>query len=310
MMHKVCRQCADLLKAGLTIDQTLDCLIRSLDSGPLRGALLTCRKDINAGSGVHDALARHRELFSPVHLSILKAAELSARLPDGFNKLAHDFNWQGAFVHDIKKALRYPLFLMLVALSVSTFMVLRVIPEILNFLGTLGSDLPLMTRLLIHSAKLLESLWIAAPFTLLSSALLLVIYARSSEHALAKLDRWKLKVPFVGSVFKSIHLARFTSSLSMLIEADIPLAESIRLASRATENRFLLQAINTASTTIENGSSLSVAFAPLLTYDALQVLRIAEQTNRLSLSLREIGTSLKKTQKKDCPQWSAFWSPP
>jgi len=283
-----CRQMADLLRAGLPFLQALQGIIESQPPGALRDKLEDMQRHVNQGSSIAAAFARHSGLFNPVVLAILRAGETGGDLVTTFGQIASYLQWQARFHEQLVRALRYPLFLLCLALGVTAFMMISVVPRVMDFLSSLSDELPFLTRILIGlSHAFVEGWWIVLSFVLVSGFLFTI--ARHCFESFALLsDRWLLALPGFGKTLSRLAIARFAQSFSLLLQSGVPLPHALQTARAVLGNRALALAAKNAEEHVLAGQSLSAATRELFPPFVTQIIRVGEQSGRLYATLEEV----------------------
>lgn len=287
----LCSQLEDLLRAGLPFADSLDLVIEAMPHGLTQTRLVAIAGAIRSGSSVSQAFGQHTRLFDPVFLAILETGERSGNLAESFGRLAEQLRWQNAIKREMYRALRYPLFLLCVVFGVTSFMMGFVVPEIVLFLTSLGTELPFSTRLLIGCADLFALAWWLIPLLGVLFALGLITGRRTSAVFTEKTDGWLLRLPGLGSLFHKMALGRFATSFSHLLKSGLNLQDSLRLARGTLENRFLCARVNEAAAHVESGHALSQAMATLFPPLILQMIKVGEKSGAMTKAFHEIARS-------------------
>ncbi len=232
-------------------------------------------------------------MFSPVFIAILAAGERSGDLAITFAQLARYMESRARLNESLRRALRYPLFLLAVTVAVVSFMMTMVVPQIVMFLNSIGSDLPLATRVLIAASNLFSKAWwiiLSVGAVALGVAALFLRRTVGPRRARNR-RRLLLRVPVVGPVINKLMLARFVQSLAILIQSGVGIPESLQGARDTLGNRYLEAEVDEIGQQIQSGSALSTAMQKLLPPFAVRMLRIGEQSGQLGKSFNDIATA-------------------
>jgi len=284
-----CSQMGDLLGAGLPFTQALDLIIGTMADGAFHDKLATIGNHIRAGENISRAFARDNDVFDAVSVSILAAGETSGDLAATFVRLTQHLQSELTMKRDVTRAVRYPLFLLCLAGGVTTFMMLAVVPQIINFLSNIGQDLPLSTRMLMKGAELFSTLWWIAPPVCIAFYLTLRLLRKLDPALAIKTDRLFLQMPFIGPVIHKLALARLTSSLTLLLKSGLTLPDSLSMARATLGNKAMEQSAFDAHRCLLDGLPLSKATHTLFTTFMIQKLKIGEQSGTLAKTLDEIA---------------------
>jgi type IV pilus assembly protein PilC len=289
MLADFAMQMSDLLNAGVAFIDALEDIARAGEEGAMRDALADIMRDINHGEHIAAAFARHPRLFPPVFTAILAAGEASGDLSRTFGHLARYTQSSAKTDEQLRKALRYPIFLAVVAFAVVTFMMTAVVPQVLTFLNSIDSQLPFMTRLLISVSSVFAKGWWMGVMAIFCMALLLNFLRRHSENVAFRVDEIVLRLPLMGEVTSRIALSRFMHSFAILFQNNVGVLASLREARGTLHNHALAALIDQAEQHVRSGRSLSAALEPVLPSFALRLIRIGEKGGTLAKNLNDVA---------------------
>lgn len=285
-----CRQMYALMKSGVPILRAINGLAESSSSVKLRVVLAEVATQLENGFALSSALNQHPRFFSPLFISLIHVGENTGKLDDSFIKLATYFEREQETKKRIKTALRYPSFV-IIALAIALVVLnIFVIPTFSSLFSKLGADLPWATKALIASSNLFLNYW---PHMLgfLVIAIIGVRYYLRTVNGLYRWDRFKIKLPIVGSIIERSILSRFAHSFAIVLRAGVPMTTGLSLVADAVDNTFMRGKILTMRSAIESGESLlraavaSELFTPLV----LQMIVVGEETGRVDELLEEVG---------------------
>lgn len=284
------RQMYSITKSGLPLLRGLRGLAQSTHNAQLREALVDVLSSLESGRDLTSSLARHPQIFSPLFLSIVRVGESTGTLDTAFRRLC-DYLGQDQDVQDrVKAAVRYPIVVvvaLLVALGVITVFV---IPNFAPLFRILGDDIPWATRAVIGTSAFIRA-----------HGVLLVVGAvgawfafrrwTATEAGRYRWDRAKLSIPVLGELLHQAILSRVTRSLSISLDAGLPMIQALTLLARSAGNEYLGDRLLRLRDAIERGESLSRAaiaagiFPPLV----LQMIGVGEETGELTRLLDEVA---------------------
>lgn len=283
-----CRQMYTLMRAGVPINQALMGLIRSARNPVLAKALTEIKVFIESGRELSAALARFPELFSSLFINTIRIGESTGRLDDAFLRLGEYLDRDRDTRARIKSALRYPSFV-LIAISIAIGILnVIVIPQFAQVFARAKVALPLPTRILIGSSNFCVAYWPGILGVIVVSAFLIRNWIRT-EQGRYRWDKWKLKLPIVGSIIYRATLARFTRGFAMSLGAGVGLTQALSVMSNAVDNEFIGDHIRNIRTGVERGDTLTRSatatgmFSPLV----LQMLAVGEETGAVDDLLAE-----------------------
>jgi MSHA biogenesis protein MshG len=284
------RQMYAITKSGIPLLRGLKGLAQSTDNTLLRDALYDVLQGLESGRELSASLARHPELFSALFVSMVRVGESTGTLDNAFLRLA-EYLGQDQDVQDrVKSALRYPIIVVvMIALAVGVITVF-VIPNFAPLFKILGNDIPWPTRVIMGASDLA----IHHGLALTMGAALLVIGTNRFIATPAGRYQWdtlKLKIPVLGVLLSQSILSRVTRSLSISLEAGLPMIQCLTLLSHSAGNEFMGARLLRVRDTVEHGDSLSHAaslsgiFPPLI----LQMIQVGEETGEITRLLEEIA---------------------
>lgn len=280
-----------LARAGVPLIDGLCDLRDSADDPAFRGLVANLIDDIQAGSQLSQALAKHGQVFDPVFVNLVGAGEVSGRLPDVLGKLGEMLKWQDELAAQSKKIVLYPAFVASVVIGVVAFLMVYLVPQLVSFIRNLGQELPLHTRLLLTlSALIIAYGWlliVLPPIVLVS----LSVRARTDRRLRLFLDRCKLRLWIVGPILHSIMLSRFTHFFALLYDSGIPIVQALKVSEGVMGNTALAADIARVHESIIEGQGLTSSFQRVGLFSplALRVIRIGESSGSLDSALQTVS---------------------
>ncbi len=285
-----CRQMYALTKAGVPIIRALSTLSTSSNSVSLRQHLKDAVQSLQSGQNLTQALGQHPKTFSPLFVNMVRVGENTGRLEEVFIELSRHLDRERETRKRIQQATRYPSFVVIaltIAIGIINFFV---IPAFASVFAKMHAQLPLPTRILIASSNfMIHQGWILA--LLLIAAFILVRRYIATPIGHYQWDRFKLRIPLIGSIFERIMLSRFSRSLAMMLKSGVPVIQSLQVISKAVNNEYIGTAIRSMAEQIERGDSISRTatstgmFSPLV----LQMLLVGEESGTLEEMLNEVS---------------------
>lgn len=289
------RQLFELTDAGIPILQSLESLQRLSPSGQFKDVLGQVARDVRAGEGFHDALARHPQVFDTIYLSMIQAGEASGNLPMMVGKLADLMEADMEVRGKIKSALTYPVFILIFSLLVVWAMVALLLPGFEPMWTQSGLDLNQypITLMLMKISSMTHSLVDEVLLALLVGATLFGLrqIVRTPQGSLA-VDRLMWRIPLFGGFVQMSVMSRIANTLGTLVESGIPLVRSMELAGATGGNLMVRQAMVEAARKLQAGSDLETVFGQAQVFPPLmlQMISIGEQSGSLGHMLPRVGT--------------------
>lgn len=305
------RQLSTLINAGLPLLQALRSVNQQTVSKPLRVVLNEITSDIEGGSALSTAMAKHPRAFNQVYISLIAAGETSGTLDAALERLAIQQEKDADLSSKIRGALTYPIVVLLVMGAVVTFMVVKVLPQVKNIYdGLPGANLPLVTRVLLAFSDFVIHFW----WVVLVVVVLLVFFGtRWARTGPGKevIDKLKMKMWPTGPLFMKMYMARFARTGSTLIASGVPLLQMLSITANAVNNVHILRSINRAIDKVKGGKSLADSiendpnFLPLVP----NMLRIGEQSGAIEQMLDKVADYYEKEVDNEVAAISSIIEP-
>ena len=282
------RQMYSLLKAGIPIIRAIRGLSENASHKRFQEILKDIADQLEQGRSLSSAMTKYEKIFTRLTISVVVVGENTGKLDDVFLQLALYFEREQETRKRIKSALRYPTFV-LIALAIAMFILnLFVVPVFTQMFERFDTELPIMTRVLIGTSNFFVNYWWLILIVLIGIIFSAKQYVNSTNGRL-KWDKFKLKLPVVGSIIERSLLSRYSRSFSMILKSGVPLTAGLSLTADAMDNAHMQMQIKEMRQGIEKGESLlrvsknSELFSTLV----LQMIAVGEETGRLESLLEE-----------------------
>lgn len=301
-----CFHMEQLTRSGVPIIDGLMDLRDSVEQAAFRSVIAQIIEDIESGKKVSEAMSLHPAIFDEMFVSLIAAGEQSGQLPDVFQSLNRMIRWQDELITSTKKLMIFPAFVGLALVGVIGFLMIYLVPQLVSFIESIGSELPIHTRILIATSNFIVQYWYL--FTILPIVLTIIVklLAMLSTDVRFTLDSLKLKVWQIGPVLKKIILSRFANFFAMMYKAGIPVLQCIEITERIVGNLAIKNALEKAREDIQEGQGVSISFQNTGLFPPLVVrmIRIGETTGELDQALlnvsyfydRDIKDSIERVQ--------------
>jgi general secretion pathway protein F len=285
------RQLATLLQSGVPMLESLKALVEQVDNEALKRVLSEVRADVNEGSSLADAMAKHK-CFSNVYVNMVRAGETSGALELVLERLADFTEGQSKLRSKVQGALTYPAVMAVVALLVIVLLMTTIVPRITAMFANAKAQLPLMTRILIATSNAMRSYW----WVFLIVIGFLIYLARrwaNSPKGRATWDQLKLRLPVFGPILQMISIARFARTLSTLLSGGVPLLVTLQIVRNVVSNDALEKAIDSVREAVREGEDIagplkrSGQFPPMVTH----MIAVGEKSGQLEQMLSRIASA-------------------
>jgi type IV pilus assembly protein PilC len=286
-----CFQLEQLTTAGVPILEGLSDLQESTMNPYFQKVLGSISSEVEGGKMLSEALSSHPDVFNEVFVSLVGAGEQTGQLATVFDNLSNTLKWQDELFAQTKRLLAYPLFVFVVVMAAVTFLMIFLVPEMVKFIGSLGQELPLNTKILIAVSNAFVNYWwlfITIPIVLV---LLGMSWVKSSDDARYKFDYFKLKLPMTGDILNKIIMARFARYFALMYQTGIPVLQAIKTCEKIVGNKVVADALSRAHAQINAGDSMSESFrnAGLFPPLVVRMIKVGENSGALDKSLLNIS---------------------
>jgi type II secretory pathway component PulF len=291
-------QLASLLRSGVPLLRSLKVLEKQTSNEALQEVLQNVHDRVEEGATLAEAMSRHPRVFGEMPVSMVRAGGEGGFLEEALDRVAMFTEEQEDLKSRTAGALAYPAFLAIVGTTVIAVLVIFFVPKFEELFESLRErgELPILTEWLLWTSHMLGG-WpgLVAAVVLVAMFLLLRQYVQTEDGRMVS-DRVKLRLPMIGPIFMNLAVARFCRVLGTLLRNGVPILKSLEIASSATSNRVLGQAIEAASLNISSGESLA---APLQTSGhfpatVIEMISVAEESNSLDTVLVDIADGLER----------------
>lgn len=285
------RQLATLFDAQVSALRIFRLLGPQADNKTLRKILDEVANDIQAGSSISQALSKHPDAFSDFYVNMVLAGEESGRLDETFSYLADYLDRNYEVTSKTKNALVYPIFVVAVFIGVMVLMLTVIIPKIALMLKDSGQEPPIYTKIVLGLSDLLLNYGVWILVTVLFSGIVLWKYLKTNEgkRYFAEL---KLKLPYLGSLYKKLYLSRISDNINTMIISGIPMLRSLEITSSVVDNVIYKNIINSSLIDIKEGISLSSSFSKYNEYIPgimVQMIKVGEESGELGNILKTLS---------------------
>jgi len=252
------RQFATLIAAGLPLSASLHMIAEQSESKATRNLVEEISAQVESGKTLHDAFAKHPEVFNKVYLSLIAAGEASGTLDVSLKRLADQQEKDANMISKIRSAMTYPAIVLLVIVVVVAFLMLQVVPQVENLYRDLNEPLPVLTQMMVNFSNFLVNYWWLI-LVLLSIFIWFFVQFKKTEIGGRWWAKFKLNVPIFKNLFLRLYNARFARTAQMLLSAGVPMLEAMQISGEAINNVVMEDQINQAATMVRSGKPLSVA---------------------------------------------------
>lgn len=285
------RQLATMLKAGVPLLQAFSIVARSQHNPALARLILDVRADVESGTSLNQAFARHPRHFDTLFCNLVAAGEQIGLLDELLDSLARYQEKTLALKSKLRAALTYPVAIVAVAMLVTSVIMIWVVPTFKEVFSSFGAELPLPTRIVIVLSNFMAHYWWLLASLSGAGVYGLLRACRRSAAWRARMERWLLKLPLVGELARKATIARWSRTLATLFGAGIPLIDALQAVSGAAGNAVYADATRTISRQVAGGASLTAAIEHTALFPAIvgQMVAIGEESGALDQMLFKVA---------------------
>ena len=285
------RQMATMMKAGVPLVQAFDIVADGLDNPSLRDLVLTIRDDVAAGGGFAPSLRKHPKYFDDLFCNLVEAGEQAGALETMLDRIATYKEKTEALKAKIKKALTYPIAVIVVAIVVTGILLVKVVPQFAETFGSFGAELPAFTLFVLHLSELAQDWWFIFLIGAVAAVFALKEMIRRSYSFAYFVDKYLLKVPIIGKILYLSVMARFARTLSTTFAAGVPLIDALTSVAGAAGNRVYSEAIIRVREDVSTGIQLNTALRTKSLFPTLliQMSAIGEESGALDEMLDKVA---------------------
>lgn len=283
------RQLSAMISAGIPITRSLFTLCRQATNATFKAALEDIAKNVESGMSLTDAFAAYPRIFPDIYIAMIQSGELGGMLETSLKRLADQLQKEKQLRDNIKSATFYPRMIMGVALLLAAAMIVFLVPVFRSFIPE-GAEIPRVTQMVFSFSDSIRNQWYFWLGGLVAVIAAIMAFV-SSKAGKQVWDRMKFRMPIFGDLIQKSVIARFSRTLSTLLEGGIPVIQAMQSAGPTAGNVLVTEAVNSAVVSIEEGRSIagpleaSGVFPPMVT----QMIAIGEETGSLPSLLDTIA---------------------
>ena len=281
------RQLATMMKAGIPLVQSFEIVGEGLENPTMKELVFAIRDDVASGNSFADSVRKHPAQFDELFCNLIEAGEQSGSLETMLDRLATYKEKSEALKSKIKKALNYPLTVVLIALVVTGILLVKVVPQFAETFSSFGAELPMFTQYVMRISDFAIAWWL---YVVVGISIGAFAFKRAKTHSKSfreSLERFSLKLPVFGDLIQKTALARFTRTLSTTFAAGVPLVDALESVAGATGNVVYKNATLRIRDDVTTGQQLtqSIRSTGLFTVMVIQMVSIGEESGALDSML-------------------------
>ena len=282
------RQFATLISAGILLVESLDLLAEQTTNSRLKAILEDLSTEVQEGSPLSVSMSKHPAVFPNLLIQMIQSAEVSGRLEEVLEQMANYYEKQYRNKQKVTTAMTYPIVVGVLALVITAFLLIFIVPIFGEMFASFGSELPAITQMVLGLSQWFQKYWVLILVFLLAIIFLLRYLSQRDKMAYS-FDYLQLKIPIIGMFLQKTILARMTQTLSSLLNSSVPILQALDVTSQVVDNRVVEEVLLASKKDVEQGESLAKPmeahwFFPNL---IIQMIKVGEASGSLDEMLKK-----------------------
>lgn len=290
-MLLMCLHMEQLDRAGVPIHEALQDVRDSTESLKLRDVVTDLTERVRGGEPLSKAMSAYPKVFSNIFVGLVRAGEKNGNMTESFVHMTNHMKWSTELKRKVRKAIAYPIVLLVVMSIVIAVLMVAVVPKLIDFIVSQGFEIPLHTHALIWTSELFEEHWyLILGLPVATFVGLRILYAVSEPTAYF-FDSIFIRVPVIGKTIVKINLARFTHFFAIMFKSGIDILEALDASKHVVNNRVLKEAINTAIRSVTEGNSLTASLRMSSHFPNLviRMFKVGEDSGNMNEALENVN---------------------
>ncbi|MBL4583834.1 MAG: type II secretion system F family protein [Pseudomonadales bacterium] len=305
------RQLATMMKTGVPLVQSFEIVADGLDNRSMAELVEKIKDDVSGGDSFASAIAKHPKYFDDLFCSLVGAGEDSGSLDTMLDRVATYKEKTEAMKTKVKKAMKYPITIILISVVVTAILLIKVVPTFENIFSSFGAELPVFTRMVISLSEVVQEWWFMA---FIISAAATTGYKEAmhrSEKFAHSIDRLALKLPVIGPIINQSAVARFARTLSTTFAAGVPLVNALDSVAGACGNIVYEEAVYKIRNDVTSGQQLQFAMKSANVFPSMliQMVGIGEESGTLDEMLDRVASRYEDEVDDSVDSLSAMMEP-
>lgn len=287
----ISRQLATMMKAGVPLVQSFEIIGKGHENPSVQELVLTIKGDIESGTNMAEALRKHPKHFDDLFCDLVSAGEQSGALENMLDRIATYKEKTEALKSKIKKALFYPIAVVIVALIVTSILLIFVVPQFQDIFASFGAELPAFTMMVIGLSEWMQAYWYICLFIIIGMVVGIKKLNEKSEAFRNGKDKLILKLPVIGEILNKAAIARFARTLSTTFAAGVPLVEALESAAGASGNYVYRTGLLRIREEVMTGTQMNVSMINTGLFPNMvnQMVAIGEESGSVDGMLTKIA---------------------
>lgn len=284
------RQLATMVDAGIPLVTALSILGEQTDNKSFGSTILSMRHDVETGSSLSESLAKHKSIFSPLFVNMVKAGETSGTLDEILDRLAGYMEKTSALQRKVKGAMIYPAMVSSMAILITFVLLWKVVPVFKNIFESFGATLPTPTLVLLGISDAIQKHLVAFIIIFAVAVVTFFNYIKTKAGRY-QFDLVTMKLPVVGILFRKVAVSKFTRTLSTLIRSGVPILTALDIVAKTSGNSVVERAIEGVRASVTEGENIADPLAKSKVFPTMvtRMVMVGEQAGELEKMLSKIA---------------------
>lgn len=277
------RQMATMMRAGVPLVQSFDIVADGVDKPKLAELIREIRNDVSSGNSFSSAISKHPDQFDELFCNLVDAGEQSGALESMLDRIATYKEKTESLKAKVRKAMTYPIAVLVVAFIVSGILLIKVVPQFEEVFAGFGAELPAFTMMVIGFSEFAQAYWLAIIAIIVGIGFVFSEIRKRSQKFREWLDRVALKLPVAGDIIEKSAVARFARTLSTTFAAGVPLVDALNSVAGATGNSVFVYAVHQVRDDVSTGQQLNFSMRSTGVFPnmVVQMVAIGEEAGAL-----------------------------
>jgi len=284
------RQMATMIDAGIPILQALDALQEQIIHPYFHGIVLNVRDDIQTGSSLSAAFAKHPRAFDALFINMIRVGETGGVLSTILDRISLYMEKTLKLRRKVKSAMIYPAVVITMAILITIVLLVKVVPTFASIYDSFDRELPAMTQLLIQTSSFLQHYLLFVIGALVMAGIAVGRLYRTEKGRMT-FDRLILRIPLFGDLIKKVAISRFSRTLATLLQTGVPILESLDIVGKTCGNRVLENVVHNVKNNVREGESISAPLAKSALFPSMvtRMISIGEKSGQLEKMLSKVA---------------------
>ncbi len=286
------RQMATMMRAGVPLVQAFDIVADGVDKPKLAELIRNVRTDVAGGNSFASAIRKHPDQFDELFCNLVDAGEQSGALEQMLDRIATYKEKTESLKAKVRKAMTYPIAVLVVAVIVSGILLVKVVPQFEQVFKGFGAELPAFTQMVINFSEFAQAYWLGILVGIIAFVMLFMEARKRSKPFRDSLDRLSLKLPVAGDIIEKSSVARYARTLSTTFAAGVPLVDALNSVAGSTGNNVYVEAVYKVRDDVSTGQQLNFSMRNTGVFPNMvnQMVAIGEEAGALDDMLDKSAT--------------------